>query len=130
MIKTFAGTSGLRSISQRFLLHQQFSTFSTLRQEAQVTYLPGLSIRTYSLATRDPTTPLTLYMACYKMPHFLFQRTPFLFHVHSLYIFFFHSLEEKESASREKWTAFLSHSTTICIYGNPTQRPFVSVIDI
>ena len=67
---------------------------------------------------------INLYMACYKTPHFLFQRTLFLFHVHfPCYIFLFPYLEEKESTSMEKWTAFLSHFTIICIMTQSSPAP-------
>jgi len=70
----------------------------------------------YKHIARRLASNINLYMACYKTPHFLFQRTLFLFQVHfSCYIFLFPSLDEKEITSIKKWTAFLSYLTILCI---------------
>jgi hypothetical protein len=69
------------------ILSKKIPNFPTLCQEASATHLPTFR---YKHTARRLASNINLYMACYKTPHFLFQRTLFLFHVHfPCYIFLF-----------------------------------------
>jgi hypothetical protein len=93
LIISLAILSGLSSyLSQRFVGRQMPHIFLTFR---------------YKHIARRLASNINLYMACYKMPRFLFQRTLFLFHIHfSCYIFFPPFLEEKEITSMESGPPF------------------------
>jgi hypothetical protein len=101
--------------SQRFLPRQQASntdassyislaslrlilTFSTLRQEAKETYLPGLSIRTHSLATGlEQHILLCTWLAAKRLSPFTSTDAFSFSGPLPFYRFLFHSLEKKRN---------------------------------
>lgn len=85
----------------------------------------------YKHTARRLASNINLYMACYKTPHFLFQRTLFLFHVHfPCYIFLFHLPRRKGEYKFGKVDRLPLPFHHNLYHDNPPQRPFVSMINI
>jgi len=78
----------------------------------------------YKHIARRLASNINLYMACYKTPHFLFQRTLFLFHVlFSCYIFLFRFSRRKGNYKYGKVDRLPLYLTIFCIMTQSSPAP-------